>query len=66
MVRKKTKRRSALAERIALGKADPISTEEREIVAALRADFDRKFGDKPIRVWSSDRGRLKKTLPKKS
>lgn len=37
-------RKSVLAERIAEGKADPISDEEREIVSDMREDFKRKHG----------------------
>lgn len=40
----KKKRVSVLAERIAAGKADPISAEERAIVAGFRADYERKYG----------------------
>lgn len=40
-------RPSALAERIAAGKADPISDEERQIVAGLRADYEKKYGRTP-------------------
>lgn len=35
---------SALATRIAAGKAEPISAEERKIVAGLRAGFEKKYG----------------------
>ena len=52
---KKTKRVSALAERIAAGKADPISVEEREIVAGLRADFEKKYGGKQVLDGKYDR-----------
>lgn len=38
------KRLSVLAERIAAGKADPITPEERAIVAGFRADYERKYG----------------------
>lgn len=34
----------ALSERIAAGKADPISAQERAIVSGLRQDFERKYG----------------------
>lgn len=44
MVPKTRKRASVLAERIAEGKADPISMEERQIVAGLRADFEKRYG----------------------
>jgi hypothetical protein len=40
----KIKQSSALAGRIAAGKADPISEEERAIVAELRANYEKKFG----------------------
>lgn len=38
------KRASALEGRIAAGKADPITAEERAIVADLRAGFEEKYG----------------------
>lgn len=38
------KQASALANRIAEGKADPISDEEREIVAEIRAFYEKKYG----------------------
>ncbi|WP_146238793.1 hypothetical protein [Arthrobacter livingstonensis] len=41
---KPTKRASVLAPRIKTGKADPISSEERAIVAGLRSNFDTKYG----------------------
>ena len=40
----KTGRVSVLAGRIAAGKADPISDEEREIAAGLREYYEQKFG----------------------
>lgn len=40
----KQKRVSVLAGRIAAGKADPISAEEREIVAGLRTLYAKKYG----------------------
>jgi hypothetical protein len=43
----RTSRPSALAERIAAGKADPISQREREIVAEIRASFIQKYGYDP-------------------
>lgn len=36
--------KSVLSERIAAGKADPISDEERALVAEMEADFQRRFG----------------------
>lgn len=42
----KKKRMSALAWRIAAGKADPISDEEREIVADLRSYYIKKYGSR--------------------
>ncbi|RFA13907.1 hypothetical protein B7R21_07550 [Subtercola boreus] len=38
------RRTSALASRIAEGKADPITNEEREIVAKIRAFYEKKYG----------------------
>ena len=46
---KKVRRPSALAGRIAAGKADPISPEERAIVAELRATYETRFGRRPRR-----------------
>lgn len=44
-VAKMTKKRaSVLAPRIKAGKADPISSEEKAIVASLRMDFEKKYG----------------------
>ncbi|WP_315093264.1 hypothetical protein [uncultured Cellulomonas sp.] len=40
---------SALSSRIAAGKAEPITAEERAIVAGLRADFERKYGRPAVR-----------------
>lgn len=39
-----TKRASVLAPRIKAGKADPISPEEKAIVASLRSNFETKYG----------------------
>ncbi|MBM7473163.1 hypothetical protein [Subtercola frigoramans] len=41
------KRPSALAGLIAAGKADPITDEERAIVAELRAFYEKKYGGSP-------------------
>lgn len=40
--------KSALAGRIAAGKAEPISAEERAIVAEMRKFFDQKYGGKKL------------------
>lgn len=40
---------SALAGRIAEGKADPISDEERAIVAEIRAFYEKKYGRRESR-----------------
>lgn len=65
MVPTTPKRPSALAERIAAGKAEPISVEEREIVAALRADFEKKFGSRATLArkgrWQSNDRNAKKS-----
>lgn len=46
-----TKRRvSVLAQRIAAGKADSISAEEREIAASLRTFYERKYGSTTVDV----------------
>ncbi|WP_230674247.1 hypothetical protein [Rathayibacter sp. Leaf248] len=44
---KKT-RKSVLADRIAAGKAESISPEERQIVVDLRETYNRKFGSRGI------------------
>lgn len=38
-------RKSVLAERIAQGKAEPISDIERQLAAELRADYVKQYGD---------------------
>ena len=43
------KRVSVLAQRIAAGKADPISQEEREIAAGLLAFYEKKYGRRSTR-----------------
>lgn len=43
------RRVSALADLIAAGKADPISDEERAIVARIQAKFQQKYGRPPVR-----------------
>lgn len=42
----KKPRKSVLADRIAAGKAESISPEEREIVVDLRETYKRKFGSR--------------------
>ncbi|TQL53976.1 hypothetical protein [Subtercola boreus] len=50
-----SKRPSVLAGLIAEGKADPITAEERAIVAEIRAYYEKKFGRRAD-GGSADRG----------
>lgn len=61
------KRLSVLAERIAAGKADPISPQEREIVAGLRAYHAKKYGSgKTSRVLGTGTSAGKRGIAKSS
>jgi hypothetical protein len=53
----KQKRVSVLAGRIAAGKADPISAEEREIVAGLRTLYAKRYGSNENKLVPARSGR---------
>lgn len=57
---------SVLGERIANGKADPISDEERSIVALFRADYEKKYGRGTFRAKKLPRTTTKQTKQTRS
>jgi hypothetical protein len=66
MAKASSKRVSALAGRIAAGKADPISPEERRIVAGLRASYEQKYGttkQRPSRIKMVNRSKNSTSSP---